>query len=110
MSLRRVYLLLAVVGAIVPYALFVPWLLANGLNIPLFVQNLFANNIAAFFAVDVIVSAVVLLVFIFAEGRRLGVARLWAPVLGTLLVGVSFGLPLFLYMRQAHLDAKAPPR
>ncbi|MFN8473240.1 MAG: DUF2834 domain-containing protein [Anaerolineae bacterium] len=110
MSLRQVYLLLAVVSAIVPYALFVPWLLANGLNIPLFVQNLSANNIAAFFAVDVIISALVLFVFIFAEGRRLGITRLWAPVVGTLLVGVSFSLPLFLYMRQAHLDVAMASR
>ena len=110
MSLRHVYLLLAVIGAIVPYALFVPWLLDNGVNIARFIQDLFANNIAAFFAVDVIISAVVLLVFIYVEGRRLGMTRLWAAVVGTLLVGVSFGLPLFLYMRQAHLDAKATSR
>ena len=30
--------------------------------------------------------------------------RLWAPVGGTLLVGVSFGLPLFLLMREPYLE------
>jgi hypothetical protein len=30
--------------------------------------------------------------------------RLWLPLAGTCLVGVSFGLPLFLYLRQIHFD------
>jgi len=29
-----------------------------------------------------------------------GVMGLWAPVLGTICVGVSLGLPLFLYLRE----------
>jgi hypothetical protein len=29
----------------------------------------------------------------------------WLPVVATLVVGVSLGLPLFLYMRQRCLDA-----
>jgi hypothetical protein len=29
----------------------------------------------------------------------------WLPVVATLVVGVSLGLPLFLYMRQRGLDA-----
>jgi hypothetical protein len=34
----------------------------------------------------------------------------WLPVLATLLVGVSLGLPLFLYLRQRKLDATAAAR
>jgi hypothetical protein len=55
---------------------------------------------------DVIVSAVVLFVFIFAEGKRLDMSNLWFPVVATLSVGVSLGLPLFLYMRQNQLEGK----
>jgi len=29
---------------------------------------------------------------------------LWLPMLGTMFVGVSLGLPLFLYLRQVELD------
>lgn len=54
---------------------------------------------------DVIVSASVLILFVFAEGRRLGMQKLWVPVIGTLLVGVSLGLPLFLYMRHPYIQA-----
>jgi hypothetical protein len=48
------------------------------------------------------VSSVVLWVFVFTEGRRLGMKNLWAPIAGNLAVGVSLGLPLFLYMREEH--------
>jgi Terpene cyclase DEP1 len=43
-------------------------------------------------------------VFIGIEGRRVGMGFRWLPVIAVFLVGVSLGLPLFLYLRQAHLD------
>lgn len=42
----------------------------------------------------VLVSSVVLWVFVFTEGRRLGMKHLWAPIVATVLIGVSLGLPL----------------
>jgi Protein of unknown function DUF2834 len=78
--------------------------LEHGSNITLFFRELFANRISAFFAMDVIVSAIVLIWFIQSEGRRFGVRLLWLPTLGTLIVGVSFGFPLFLFLRQVTLD------
>jgi hypothetical protein len=66
--------------------------------------ELFASRVGAFFGADVVVSAIVLFIFIFAEGARCAIKHLWLPVLATLLVGVSLGLPLFLYQRQRKLD------
>jgi Terpene cyclase DEP1 len=97
MKLRYLYLVLAVLGLILPYSQFVPWIMEHhALNMSIFLRDLFANRISAFFAMDVIASAVVLIVFIGGEGKRLGMRLLWLPTIGTLLVGVSFGLPLFL--------------
>jgi len=104
MKARRVYLILCVLGFVIPYSQFVPWLLGHGLNIGLFFRELFANRTSAFFAMDVIVSAIVLIWFIQSEGKRLRVRFLWLPTVGTLVVGVSFGLPLFLFLRQVTLD------
>ena len=109
MRLRHVYLLLCILGTVLPYWKLVPWLMDHGLNVSLLCQELFATRIGAFFGLDVIVSAIVLFVFITTEGRRLALSRLWLPVIATLLVGVSLGLPLFLYLRQHQLDT-APPR
>jgi hypothetical protein len=104
MKPRHFYLICCVLGLLLPYFQLVPWLLEHGLHVTLFVRELFANRISAFFGMDVIVSAIVLLWFIQSEGKRLRVGLLWVPTLGTLLVGVSFGFPLFLFLRQMTLD------
>lgn len=109
-SYRPLYLAGAVLGTVLPYAYFVPFLLENGIDISLFVQQLFASHIAAFFGVDVIVSSLVLWVFVFTEGRRRGMRYLWVYVVCNLLVGVSLALalPLFLYVREGKLQQDTP--
>ena len=107
MKARHFYLICCVLGLILPYSQLVPWLLEHGLNITLFYRELFANRISAFFAMDVIVSAIVLIWFIQSEGKRLRVRLLWLPTIGTLVAGVSFGFPLFLFLRQMALDRTA---
>jgi hypothetical protein len=104
MKLKTIYLVLCVLGVVLPYWQFVPWVLANGLNMPLFFRQLFANRIGGFFAMDVLVSAVALLVFTRREGSRLGVRRRWLPLIAVLTVGVALGLPLFLYLRERTLE------
>jgi hypothetical protein len=104
MKARHFYLICCVLGLVLPYSQFVPWLLEHGSNVTLLFRELSANRISAFFAMDVIVSAIVLIWFIQAEGKRLRMRLLWLPTLGTLLVGVSFGFPLFLFLRQVKLD------
>ena len=51
-----------------------------------------------------VISAIVLCIFVGNEGRRLRIPHRWVPVVAVLLIGVSLGLPLFLYMRELHLD------
>jgi hypothetical protein len=101
---KNVYLLLCVLGMVIPYSQFIPWVLENGLHLGLLFQQLFANRISAFFGLDVLVSSVILVGFVRTEGRRLGVRRLWVPILGLLTVGVSFALPLFLYLREGAVE------
>ena len=103
MRLKTVYLILCVVGVALPYTQFVPWLAENGLDLPLFFRQLFANRVGGFFGMDVFVSAAALLVFSLAEGSRLGLRGRWLTAAATLAVGVSLGLPLFLYLRERRL-------
>lgn len=105
--MRKIYLLGAVLGFIIPYAFFIPFLLEHGLDVGRIVEQMFANPIASFFVVDVIVTSLVLWVFIFAEGRKLGMSHLWTYILCNLLVGASLALPLFLYFREGRLEEKA---
>jgi Protein of unknown function DUF2834 len=101
---KTIYLVLCIVGLAAPYAAFIPWLAEHGPNGRLFLQHLFANRISAFFALDVVVSAVVLLRFSASESRRLRLQSRWLVLAATLLVGVSLGLPLLLYFRERQLE------
>lgn len=105
MKPKTVYLCLCIVGFALPYAAFLPWVAEHGgIPIRLFVQQLFANRISAFFGLDVIVSAIVLLRFAAAESARLRIPNRWMVLVATLLVGVSLALPLFLYLRERQLE------
>jgi TRAP-type uncharacterized transport system fused permease subunit len=106
MQRKSVYLLLCVAGAVLPYWQFIPWVLDNGLNMSLLLNQLFANRVSAFFATDVIVSAVVVFVFVAFERNRMG-SQWWLPVLAVLTVGVSLGLPLALYLREGRAESRA---
>lgn len=75
----------------------------------LFVQQLFANRIGGFFGLDVLVSAIVLIGFVRTEGRRLKMRMIWLPIVSVLLVGVSLGLPLFLYLREGEIEKGLSP-
>lgn len=101
--MRQLYFLLALIGAALPYSQFVPWLAEHGPNIRLLFTELFSTRTGAFFGFDVLVSAVVLVAFIRREGARRKMPILWLPIAATCLVGVSCGLPLFLYLRERQL-------
>jgi hypothetical protein len=101
---KNVYLGLCVLGVVLPYWQFLPWAAQNGLSLPLFVQQLFANRIGAFFGMDVLVSAVALLVFVRFENSRTRIPGRWLPLIAVLTVGVSLALPLFLYLRERALE------
>lgn len=100
------YGLMCILGIILPYAAFLPWVLENGIHITRLITDAFSNRISLFAWLDVIVAAIVLIVFILVEGARLGIKKRWLPIVATLTVGVSFGLPLFLLLRQVHINNK----
>lgn len=97
--MKPFYLLCAIAGAVIPFSQFLPWFAEHGLDLRMLVLELFSTRIGAFFGLDVLVSAVALLAFILWEGRRLRMKLLWLPALATCLIGVSCGLPMFLFMR-----------
>jgi hypothetical protein len=99
------WLALALVGAVLPYSQFLPWLAEHGPNVPLLFTELFSTRMGAFFGLDVMVSAVVLIAFIRREGAKRKMRMLWLPIAATCLIGVSCGLPLFLYLRERQLSA-----
>jgi hypothetical protein len=102
MKTRHIYVLLCIAGALIPSWQLVPWVAEHGFSLRLVTQELFANRISAFFGLDVIISAVVLVAFVLIERSRGRLRLWWAPIVATLCVGVSLGLPLALYLREVE--------
>jgi hypothetical protein len=106
--MQWIYLVAAILGTVLPLSQFLPFLAANGLDMSLFMQQLFQTPVSGFFAMDVLVSSLVLWVFVFSEGRRRGMSNLWLYVVCNLIVGVSLALPLFLFFRERRVTASGP--
>jgi len=100
------YLVLAILGAFIPYAAFVPWLIQNGIDVSLFFAEMMANPISIFAWLDVFVAAITLLGFILHDGQKNQVKWRYIAIVGTLSVGVSCGLPLYLYLRERQSRAR----
>lgn len=105
--LQATYLILCILGSVLQYWQFVPFLIEHGLDLKLFFEQLFANRISTFFGIDVIISSLILWVFVFWEGSRLKMKNLWIYIVSNLLGGVCLGLPLFLLMRQRYIEETA---
>ena len=104
MTRKNLYLVLAFLGLVLPYWFFFKFLNANGLNISLLIQQLFANDISTFFAVDLILSTIVFWVFMTGEATKLQMKNWWLYIVASLVVGLSFALPIFLYFRERRLQ------
>ena len=99
--LRMVYLVLAVWGAIHPMYYFIRWFQANGWDLMAMVDAWHVNDATSGLVWDLTVAAVALTVFILAE---VAVRRNWGALIAipaTFCIGVSCGLPLYLFLRSA---------
>lgn len=97
--LRIIYLILAFVGAIVPLWFIFSWARANEASVSGLLAAWQANAATSALAWDLIIAGIALTIWIIAETRvRRNWSALWA-IPATLLVGVSFGLPLYLFLR-----------
>jgi uncharacterized protein DUF2834 len=106
MSRKSIYLALALIGLLAPYCFLFKFLAADGFNLQLLSQQLFANNISTFFAVDLIISTLIFWIYMIAEANTLQMKNWWLYILASLTVGLSFALPLFLYFRERQLESK----
>lgn len=97
------YLGLAFLGAVAPYSFIGQFLLTHGINFAEFKVQLWASPVSSFVGIAFLIASLVNFFFIIGEGRRLKMKGLWLPLAGTVLVGVSCGLPLFLYLRSLTL-------
>jgi len=102
--LRLLYLALAVWGTVHPMYYFISWFRENGFTIMGMVDAWHVNAATSGLTWDLTIAAVALTVWIIAEvSVRRNWSALWA-IPATYCIGVSCGLPLYLFLRSRPLD------
>lgn len=97
--MRLVYLALAIWGAIHPMYYFVSWFLANGWSLGGLINSWYVNDGTHGLVWDLTIAAIALTVWILVETVQ---RRAWfnlIAIVATYCIGVSCGLPLYLYLR-----------
>lgn len=106
--LARSYLLLALLGAVVPFLFFIDFFAEYGIHVPSFIAALFANGAAGGFTVDLLISSFVFWLFMFAQRSKSKDAPFPALfILLNLSIGLSCALPAYLYV-QTRRAPKGP--
>jgi hypothetical protein len=100
---RRFHLAVAVLALVATQATLV-WHVASGGRVSDFLTDAVATPAGVFVVVDLVAVAVSALVFMVAEGRRLGMRHLWLYVALTFTIAISVAFPLFLVMRSRRLQ------
>ncbi len=101
---KNVYLVLVVAGTVLPMSQFVPATIAGEFSVAAMFAAMFANPIITGVSLDFTVVVATALVFAGFEAMRLKIKAAWIPLVGTFLIGASFGLPFFLYLRERALE------
>ena len=97
--IRMIYLALAIWGAIHPMFYFVRWFSENGYDIMAMINAWHVNDATSGLVWDLTIAAVALSIWIMSE---VAVRRNWLALIAipaTFGIGVSFGLPLYLFLR-----------
>ncbi|MCH7965573.1 MAG: DUF2834 domain-containing protein [Bacteroidetes bacterium] len=98
--MKKLYLLLAVIGAIVPYFFFFQFIQAEGINISAFVSALFVNGAAGGFTADVLLSSFIFWLFMFKQVKESSGPKPYLFIVLNLTIGLSCALPAYLYARE----------
>ena len=98
-GLRITYLILAVVGAVWPMWHFIAYLCGEGGSLPGMINLWTANDAVMGLTLDLLISGTALIIWCIGETlvRKNWIALVAIPA--TILVGVSFGFPLYLFLR-----------
>ena len=104
--LKWVYLLLAVLGAILPTLANIEFAKSYGpsFNIQLFIELANNNPASQSLSRDLFIASSAVFVWIISESKRLQMKNLWVVILSTFTIAFAFSAPLFLYLRELRIE------
>ena len=101
---KAIYLILTVIGFILPYYFVFNFYTANEMTTSAALAQLASTDWGALFIADLTISVFAAWTYFYNEAKRLKMNYWWAYPIATMMVGLSFSLPLFLYFRERHLE------
>ncbi len=97
--LRLTYLVLAIIGAAWPIRYYAAWGYEYGASLSALISAWRANDATTALALDMLIASIALTIWIIAETRARKNWRALLAIPATFIVGLSFGLPLYLFLR-----------
>ena len=108
--MKLFYLATAVFGTFLPWLYFAGFVAENGVNVPLFIAQIFATKPSAGFTADLLISSAVFWAWSWNDAREKNVPGWWLTIPAILLVGLSLGLPLYLWLREQAREMRGTSR
>ena len=96
--MKNMYLILAIVGAVVPYVFFIGFFNSEGVDLMAFIGGLFVNGAAGGFTADLLISSFVFWLFMFS--RQAEGPKPWIFIALNLTIGLSCALPAYLWANE----------
>ena len=100
MKTENVYLFLCVLGVILPTWQYTLFFMENGPDIGLFLIQPFSTRVGTGLVFDLLISCAAFFVYAISTGRTQKIKYYWTAIAAVFIVGLSLGLPLFLYLAE----------
>lgn len=103
--MKRLYLLLSIIGFIAPSVLVTIESVETG-NILLYtnpiatLEGMFSNRISTIFMIDLLFTLMIFFVWTYIDGKNIGTKNIFLVWTLTMLLGLAGGFPLYLYFKE----------
>tara|TARA_Y100000589_G_C26927579_1_gene537010 strand:+ start:403 stop:774 length:372 start_codon:yes stop_codon:yes gene_type:complete len=104
-NLSYLYLILAILGAILPMISNYNFALEYGSDFDIlkFIQLASINPAAESISRDLFIGASAIFIWIINESKKLNIKNMWVVYVGTFLIAFAFSAPFFLILRERRL-------
>ena len=104
-SLSYLYLILSILGAILPMMANFDFAMEYGNNFDIknFISLANANPAAQSISRDLLVGASAIFIWIVNESKKLNIKNMWIVYFGTFLIAFAFSAPFFLFLRERRI-------
>tara|TARA_Y100000589_G_scaffold163915_1_gene155784 strand:- start:377 stop:745 length:369 start_codon:yes stop_codon:yes gene_type:complete len=104
-NLSYLYLLLSILGAILPMISNFNFAIEYGASFDInqFIQLANANPAAESISRDLLIGASAVFIWIVNESKKLNMKNMWIVYVGTFLIAFAFSAPFFLFLRERRI-------